>query len=132
MGIPRETLAAALNAETERQSIEDAWRPAGSGFGMIHRAVAGLTLVEFDYDYPAHLGDIPRWVAIVWRSATAFETDAENGKLAVIYCEAPSPSGFANNDDALPRLARFAVGSLRLAAAVELVCEGEAGQTKPE
>lgn len=132
MAIPREVFAAALDAETERQSIEDKWRASGSGFGFIHRAVAGLTLVELDYDYPAHLGDVPRWVAIVWRSATAFETDAENGKLAVIYCEAPSPSGFAEADDALARLARFAVGSLRLAAAVELVAEGEAGQTKPE
>ncbi len=115
--------AKAINSETDRQKIADHWQASGSGFGFIHRAVAGMSLVEVDYDYPAKLGDVPRWVAIVWRSATAFDTDAEGGKLAVIYCEAATPSGI--DADGLARLARFAVGALRLASAVELVAEGQ-------
>lgn len=123
-------LAAALAAEAARQSLGIFWQASGSGFGFITRPLVGLTVVELDYDYAARSGEVPRWVCAVWRSGTAFDTDAENGKLAVIYCEAPSPSGC--DDDALARIARFATGCVRLAPAVELTAEGEAGNVEPE
>lgn len=121
MSIPLSVLAAALNAETAKQHFADLWQASGSGFGLFHRAIAGMTLVEVDYDYAAHSGDVPRWTATVWRSAIAFDLSADDGRLAVLYLEAPAPSG-AGPDD-LKRIARFAVGALRLATAVELLAE---------
>ena len=123
-------LAAALAAEAEKQKLPVDWHTTGSGFGFLARPLTGCTVIELDYDYPAKLDDVPRWCVVVWRSGTAYETDATTGKLSVVYCESPSPSGL--DEAGLARLARFAVGCVRLAPAVETVAEGEAGQVKPE
>jgi hypothetical protein len=127
-------LAEALNEELARQEIEDEWKPSGSAFGLVHRAVIGSTFVEFDYCESPNYHEVPRqWCVIFWRSAIAFEANSEAGRLGVMYCEAASPNGLAEEgDQSLGRLARFAAGCLRLAAGVELVAEGEAGQVKAE
>lgn len=130
MSIEMNKLAAALNAEAARQSFAIFWQQSGAAFGFITRPLIGSTVVEFDYDGPARLGEVPRWVCSVWRSGVAFDTQAENGRLAVIYCEAPTPS--MCDEGALARLARFATGCVRLAPSVEIVAEGEAGNVKPE
>lgn len=130
MSMELKRLADALRLEAERQFLPIFWQSSGSGFGFISRPLAGSSVVELDYDYAARSGEVPRWVCAVWRSGTAFDTDAANGKLAVIYCEASPPS--MCDADALARIARFAIGCVRLAPAIELAAEGEIGNVKPE
>lgn len=115
------TARAFMGDDPEERAFNAEWTPSGSGFGFLHRPAAGMTIVELDYDYPAKVGSVPQWVAIVWRSAVAFETGAENGKAAVVFLEAPAPS--ALDARGLKRLAKFAVGCLRLAPGVEIVTE---------